>query len=444
MVLEWSASKPDVALSLLRNCVDLLEKDLVSSAVGLGSSCSLTAWDGGAPNACLDAFSVALGQTCDGKSWYTSTKELQLASLPFCAACRSVTTLALVVNDKTPRTLMAVADAPLPSWRRLCASRVPRLRARRVWWNLQTATDLKKSIDAVADATEIFFARDFVDSLTGIVWPQRLSTVKFDVDSEFNLPIGDTAWPASLRQLTFGECFDQAIRGRGLPESLEELTFGSNFDQSVEETQWPPNLLRLTFGFYFNQPIEAVMLPDSVEELELGDEFNRPIRNVRWPASLQKLNFEDRFNQPIEGVTWPGSIRQLSFGQEFDQPIDRVEWPASLAEVSFGCLYSDFRGGFFYLSAFNQAIDRATWPASLRRLTLGHRFRHSLKGLGVSMPNLEELCLMPEKRSAYKSLLRGIKWPHRLRVLTVYSGSRLEGLGVPKSVKLIYRKLSGS
>lgn len=28
MVLDWSASKPEVALSLLRSCVTLLEKDL--------------------------------------------------------------------------------------------------------------------------------------------------------------------------------------------------------------------------------------------------------------------------------------------------------------------------------------------------------------------------------------------------------------------------------
>ncbi|CAN0221796.1 unnamed protein product [Scytosiphon promiscuus] len=334
---------------------------------------------------------------------------------------------------------MAAADAPPPSRRRSCASRVPRLRARHVWWYLRTATELTKSIDVVADATEIFFAHDFIDSLAGIVWPQRLSTVEFDVASKFDLPIGDTAWPASLRQLTFGTSFDQAIRGRGLPESLEELTFGSEFDQSVEETQWPPNLLRLTFGYYFNQPIEAVTLPDSVRELELGDEFNQPVRNVRWPASLQKLTFQRDFNQPIEGVLWPGSIRQLSFGQEFDQPVDRVAWPASLAEISFGYMDDDLCEGLVYLSAFNRAIDRATWPASLRRLTLGHRFRQPLKGLGVAMPNLEELCLLPDERTAYRSLLREIQWPHRLQVLTVFSGARLEGLGVPKSVQLVYR-----
>ncbi|CAN0164398.1 unnamed protein product [Ectocarpus sp. 6 AP-2014] len=39
---------------------------------------------------CLDAFIVALNQTCDGREnrWYASTLELQLVSLKFCGACR--------------------------------------------------------------------------------------------------------------------------------------------------------------------------------------------------------------------------------------------------------------------------------------------------------------------------------------------------------------------
>ncbi|CAB1101868.1 unnamed protein product [Ectocarpus sp. CCAP 1310/34] len=40
-------------------------------------------------NRCLDAFIVALNQSCDGKKWYTSRADLQLASLAFCrlSAC---------------------------------------------------------------------------------------------------------------------------------------------------------------------------------------------------------------------------------------------------------------------------------------------------------------------------------------------------------------------
>ncbi|CAM9787639.1 unnamed protein product, partial [Ectocarpus sp. 8 AP-2014] len=54
---------------------------------------------------CLDAFGVALNQTCDGgdKRWYASTLELQLVSLEFCGACRLVPTLHVCVDRQNPR-----------------------------------------------------------------------------------------------------------------------------------------------------------------------------------------------------------------------------------------------------------------------------------------------------------------------------------------------------
>ncbi|CAN0551023.1 unnamed protein product, partial [Ectocarpus sp. 12 AP-2014] len=56
---------------------------------------------------CLDAFIVALNQVCDehDKRWYASTLELQLVSLAFCGACRSVPTLQVRVDHKLPRSL---------------------------------------------------------------------------------------------------------------------------------------------------------------------------------------------------------------------------------------------------------------------------------------------------------------------------------------------------
>lgn len=41
MVLEWSTSKPDVALSLLQRCVTLLEKDIAQFTDDAGSSLPL-------------------------------------------------------------------------------------------------------------------------------------------------------------------------------------------------------------------------------------------------------------------------------------------------------------------------------------------------------------------------------------------------------------------
>ncbi|CAN0491918.1 unnamed protein product, partial [Ectocarpus sp. 12 AP-2014] len=56
---------------------------------------------------CLDAFIVALNQVGDehDKRWYASTLELQLVSLAFCGACRSVPTIQVRVEQKLPRSI---------------------------------------------------------------------------------------------------------------------------------------------------------------------------------------------------------------------------------------------------------------------------------------------------------------------------------------------------
>lgn len=471
-------------------------------------------------NPCLDAFMIALKQTQDGNNWYTSTKELQLASLQFCAACRGMTTLlALKVKHDIPRRLLAAADASPPGSRRLRSSRVTRLRVRRVWWNWRVAAELTRSMYVAADATEIIFGCDFDDSLENVAWPCRLRTLRFALESEFDRPIEKVSWSTSLQQLRFGSYFNQPIGGVLWLASLKELTFGYCFDQSIETTQWPPNLLRIVFGNDFNKPIAAVSWPDSLTQLWFGANFQQPLWGVSWPASLRELTFENgsnhpmnevvwptsleklalggSFNQPIEGVTWPDSIRQLSLGRvvadplqyehtegdSFDQSIDGVAWPASLQLLAFGDMFNQplqavrwldkirrisfgrmfqqsidgvtwpaslrdlcfgaFEGYAFsemiLLSEFNRSIDRATWPASLRRITLGGEFRHSLSGLGASIPNLKELCLLPLERVAYGSLLGGIRWPNGLQTLEVYEGSVVIEVGIPQSVQVVYR-----
>ncbi|CAM9581862.1 unnamed protein product, partial [Ectocarpus sp. 12 AP-2014] len=140
LVLVWSGSRPEAARSLLRECVSLMEREAASplsnSSPIPSPSCAL----GPRRNSCLKALTVALNETCNGKSWYTSTKELQLASLELCMTCRHHQTLHLTVDAHTPRRLLAAADAPSPHPKRLCGTRVPRLRARRVTWNVPTAS----------------------------------------------------------------------------------------------------------------------------------------------------------------------------------------------------------------------------------------------------------------------------------------------------------------
>lgn len=85
---------------------------------------------------CLDAFIVSLNQACEGgkKRWYASTLELQQVSLEFCRACRSVPTLRIRVEGKTPVSLWLRFDPQhllVPA-----SSRVPLVRALALRWAL--------------------------------------------------------------------------------------------------------------------------------------------------------------------------------------------------------------------------------------------------------------------------------------------------------------------
>jgi len=229
---------------------------------------------------------VAINQAGWGgeeKSWYTSTLELQLASLEFCRACRNVSTLLVHVDAATPRSLWAPdaghsAQQESPTSNVL--SRVPSVRALGVSWS-----------------------RCSVDHL------QQMSTPKF---------------------LSFGQSFSEPITEVGLPASLLQLSFGECFNQPVLGVAWPPCLVQLSFGVKFNQPIVGVVWPDSLQQLSFRDDFNQPLVGVVWPSSLQKLSFGTCFNEPIVGVVWPASLQQLSLGMKFNQPILGVVWPSSL------------------------------------------------------------------------------------------------------------------
>lgn len=365
---------------------------------------------------------VALGHNWDGSLWFPSTKELQLASLEFCAACRSVTTMTLTVDENTPRRLLTAPDAPPPNQKRLRSTRVPRLRALQVLWNMSTSAELRRPIYALANVTMISFGVRFTDSLDDVLWPHRLSSLSLSNKSRctpfFTVGI---SWPTTLQKVTLDGRFDELIGGVVWPTSMTELRFGTSFNQPIEEVKWPVSLQRLRFGFAFDQPIH----------------------DVNWPASLEEVTFGDSFNQPIERVTWPRSIRQLLFGEAFEQPIERVMWPDSLAEISFGTIggaSTPMRGVLMY-SEFDEDIGGVTWPASMRRLTLGSFFSFSCAGLGRWMPNLEELGLFLEHRESYRYTLGGIEWPSRFRKLIVYKYADLRGLAIPSEVQVLrYRR----
>ncbi|CAM9452720.1 unnamed protein product [Ascophyllum nodosum] len=396
---------------------------------------------------CLDAVNVALSATCDGNQWFASTKELQLASLDFCIACRGANTLRLRVDGDTPPTLLAVTQLPSgPKGKR--STRLPRFRAHDVTWKLPSAAELRVEIHALIYTRSWVFGAEFDKSLDAVVWPHHLerlalgyrynrkidrvswpsSLQELEMGHHFNQPIDGVSWPRSLKVLTFGFDFNQPIEGVTWTDSIREITFGCSFNQDVGGVVWPTSLVKLTFGRCFNRPIDAVVWPASLRHLTLGYSFNQAIDGVSWPASLRQLILGYDFNQPIADAAWSSSLEQLTFGSCFDQTIESVSWPRSLKHLTFG-----FR--------FDQSVAYAAWPA-LRRLTLGWRFKQSLLGIGTWFPNLEDLTLMMS-RADYPHSLVGVDWPAALTRLTLGVGFDLDVATLPRGVKVVFKKFYG-
>ena len=285
---------------------------------------------------CLDAFIVALNQPGDTntrwniKPWYTSTKELQLASLEFCAACRSVPRLDVTVTKRTPTRLwMGAPTRATRSTKRLSSTRVPVVRASRVIRE-RSASDLRNMGDVLSKAKLFIFDSEFNGDVRGVVWPASIESLGFS--KAFKLPLQGLPWPESLQTLIF-EGGVANLAGAAWPSSLRTLLFGCMPNESVAGVTWPVLLKELDFQTGFNQPIDTVAWPPSLEALNLGFDFNQPINDVKWPPSLTKLRLAGVFNQEIDMVAWPGLLEDIEFGWRFNQPLGGVQWPASLQQL---------------------------------------------------------------------------------------------------------------
>ncbi|CAN0589936.1 unnamed protein product, partial [Ectocarpus sp. 12 AP-2014] len=263
---------------------------------------------------CLDAFIVALNQACDGqnKRWIASTLELQLASLEFCGACRSVQTFQVHVDAETP----------------------PRL-----WYPCKAHITPDKEGREVSIASRVPAVQPFG-------WTWSLRSLKVEVLLQTS--VIDPRSRPECRRLP-GPSSAASLGCVGWLQKLERLVFASG--KSVNTVLWPASLQQLSFGDVFNQPIVGIVWPASLQRLEFGREFNQAVLEAVWPVSLQQLSFGREFNQAIIGTVWPVSLQQLSFGREFNQAIIGTVWPVSLQQLSFG-------------REFNQAIIGTVWPVS--------------------------------------------------------------------------------
>lgn len=364
----------------------------------------------------MDAFNVALNHAGDSWLSFESTMELQLVSLEFCVACRTVAVVHVKLEEGTPRSLWAHGESPLAMreflcWEQRICPRVPAVQAYSVTWGLSSGLVPQSSTPkivsssshfSVGDISRTFIRRSLVTHvnpvsaaaallvvhtsgragenmpeigsklgsllLGPIAGTLLLDLVKSVLPSrEFTTTAPNVGW-SRVRRLKFGDAFNGAMDNMLWPTSLLQLTFGKQFNQSIIGVKWPASLRSVKFGWGFNQPIFGVEWPASLQYLVFEGSFNQSIDGVVWPASLRSLTFGFRFNQPIEEVEWSASLQTLTFGGQFDHPIVGVAWPASLQTLTFG-------------NIFNPSIEGVAWPPSLRTLTFGNSFNQPINGV---------------------------------------------------------------
>lgn len=130
------------------------------------------------PSRLIDAVVVAFIQTLDGKKWFASTTQLQLAPLQLCLACRSARTLHFGVRTDKPRYLWA--DDRVPRTRsatKALTTRVPALRPETVTWRLSVAM-LRLSSDALSNLVCVEVSDDFNENMDSVTWPSSVRDLK--------------------------------------------------------------------------------------------------------------------------------------------------------------------------------------------------------------------------------------------------------------------------
>eukprot|EP00903_Cladosiphon_okamuranus_P015583 g14388.t1 len=435
---------------------------------------------------CVDAFRVVLNDH-DGsqrQGWFLSTVNLSMTSRQFCISCRIArlyhvriaTFSPWLKNDhhveRATREVSVATNVPEPEYHHNPPGgypRIPRLRARRVTWELSTAqsdgqltADLERLMvfgddmnDDVEEALfppllqELSFSRDFKratvpltsggdldrgtaspsSSLQELIFGSYFneafdesfelprSLTRLNMGSRFNRPLNRIKWPPAMRHLALGWRFDQDVQDVALPSCLQTLEFGFSFNRPIAGVALPASLNRLTFGDMFNEPIDGVRKwPDYLRHLAFGGEFNQQILAVSWPPLLRRLEFGWKFNQPVAGVVWPTSLEHLSFGRKFNQPVAGVVWPASLKCLEFG-------------HDFDQPVDGVAWPGSLQRLEFGTRFHRSLDNV-VLPPSLRELVLGYQ----FNYPVDRVAWPASLRKLTLGGRFNHPVRGLPETL----------
>lgn len=119
-----------------------------------------------------------------------------------------------------------------------------------------------------------------------------------------------------------------------LPASLREISIGNLFNQPLVGVQLPPSLIKLKLGSNFNQPLVGVNFPPTLVDLDCGHTFQQPLVGVTFPPNLRRLDIGDWYNHALDGVVFPPTLRELSIGRDFTQTLLGVVFPNLTTLVS--------------------------------------------------------------------------------------------------------------
>lgn len=164
-----------------------------------------------------------------------STLELQLASLEFCAACRSTPILRVRVTDQTRRSLWSPRKAQTGRYmtrsKVRISSRVLVVRAFRLAWELPMKVLLESAATELWKRSEYLYLQGAVPPagrLEPVVWPKRLKHLTFNTGLKTVMEAG--LWPEFLIRLALLGGFDEPIAGVECPSSLQQLEIEDKFD----------------------------------------------------------------------------------------------------------------------------------------------------------------------------------------------------------------------
>ncbi|EGC40598.1 hypothetical protein DICPUDRAFT_73890 [Dictyostelium purpureum] len=198
--------------------------------------------------------------------------------------------------------------------------------------------------------------------------PYGVHTLSFG--DAYDFPLSNVI-PHSVTSLKLGYLFQHSIKDGELPDSLKDITFGENFNQQL--IPLPKNCENVTFGWSFNKPLSIngeTCISSSVKKIHFGNLFNQKI----CPGDLQNvevLEFEKNYNQPLVSGCLPPTLVSLSFYGHFNQAL------------TLGSLPTGFLTKIIFSNSFNQPIESGVIPQTVKHITFGKDFNQTIANSGI-------------------------------------------------------------